>query len=151
MSLIYLAGGSCEVDMVSSYMRAAESRGWRISFDWTKPVIEARRRGQMTDAMLSDGDRAAHAYADMGGVRAASVFWLLVPPPSKSAGAWFEFGAACMRRDYMRSIQMSYEPIVIPLRVIVSGLFHRNSIFSTLACERYANHDLALEALGVAT
>jgi hypothetical protein len=121
---IYLAGASKELDTCKHYIERLKLLGHTITHDWTKEV-EANGDANPTNATL-EGCRK-WSNADFEGVYKANIVWLLYPE-NNSAGCWIEYGYA----------------LGIGRSVIVSGNW-KKSIFSSLAFERYTNHELALD------
>lgn len=122
---IYVAGGSSEAALVSSYMRRLEAAGWIITYDWTVPVLDFQGRG-IPDVALTINEAITHSSADAYGVQRASVVWLIAPL-AKSEGSWFELGYALGLRE---------------ARTLVSGPTH--NIFRMLSGRIFTTHDEAL-------
>lgn len=121
---IYLAGASKELDTCKFYIERLKVLGHTITHDWTKEV-EANSEGNPRETPIET--MRIWSNADFNGVYKANMIWLLVPN-NNSAGCWIEYGYA----------------LGVGRNVIVSGDW-RKSIFSSLAFERYANHELALD------
>lgn len=130
MRRLYIAGASQEYESISDLMRAAEKRGWTITYDWTKDVSESRACG-FADDDFTDEKRRLLAGNDLAGIMTADIVWLVIPPKGRSEGCWFEVG-------YAYSMGKN---------VIASGAHHR-SIFLALAEMRFNTHDEALAWLG---
>ena len=122
---VYVAGGSSEAALVSSYMRRLEAFGFTITHDWTVIVLDHQARG-VTDAKLTLDEAEAHARADLDGVVQADCVWLIAPI-AKSEGGWFEMGVAVGDGES---------------HTIVSGITH--NIFRTKADMVFARHEEAL-------
>ena len=111
---VYVAGSSREMDRARAAMDYVRELGGVITFDW---VAEIERVGSANDG-LTDEQRRSSAAADLEGVEACDVFWLLAPE-TPSTGAWVELGIALGLRE--------------SIRIIVSGPGSKRSIFSALA------------------
>ena len=85
---IYVAGGSAERDAIAGYLVQLRAAGWHVTYDWT------------TDPGWTDPThpRLTSALADVRGIAAARVFWL-VAPEAKSEGSHCELGIAWMARE----------------------------------------------------
>jgi hypothetical protein len=121
---VYVAGSSGERTLVSSFMRRLEAAGHTITKDWTE-AVEAKALAGRVDSDLSDEERAMHAQADLDGIDAADVVWLLAPA-SGSTGAWVELGYA----------------FGLLTCTVVSGA-HRRTIFGALANQCFDDHESA--------
>ena len=123
MSRLYIAGGSAERGLVSSLMTAAIFAGHDITHDWT--------RCEGYDRESNEGERALWAQADLAGVRAADVVWVIAPE-ARSEGSACELGYA----------------LALGKRIVVSGPRARDAgrIFYLLT-EVYDDHDAALRAI----
>lgn len=125
MSNIYVAGASKEVELVEYWMGKLREAGHTITFDWTVDVRAATK----SDAELTNAEQSTYATADLDGVEAADIVWILVPD-NASTGCWVELGAAvAMRKD-----------------IIVSGNYKR-CIFTSLAGGRFDTHADAFDAV----
>lgn len=124
---IYLAGGSSEASLVASYIAKVVAAGFRVTLDWTIPVLA----NGGSDVGLSEADRCAHVMADMIAIRKASIFWLLMPE-RPSFGAGVELACATGSKGCV---------------AVVSGNW-RASIFTSLTDRRFRHHDDALAWLG---
>lgn len=83
------------------------------------------------DAALSPEDRRKYAQADVDGVLAADVVWLLAANTQNACGSWVEFGVAlgvCEHANTMSKIGVALGPTIV-----VSGLKNRRTIFTELA------------------
>lgn len=121
---IYVAGGSSERALVSTYMDSLRGAGWTIAYDWTQNY---------------GGDESARL--DYQGVWNSDYLWLILPR-EKSEGAFFEFGAACSARDAFREAN-TYRR----LTVVVSGFDatrDASRIFVSLADKVCPSHSHAL-------
>lgn len=125
----YLSGASAEVALCQSWIRKLEAKGHECTHDWTASVIANTGK---PDAELSDKERSDFAYADLHGVENADVFWLLVPPVGRSAGAWVELGAALTCESMPK--------------VVASGDIKR-SIFTSVADVCFSTHEAAFDFL----
>lgn len=122
---IYVAGGSSEYELVSSYMTRLEDAGHVITHDWTRLV--RAYGGNPPDA--TDIQRAAWSNEDLRAVESSELVWLLMPERA-SFGAGVEVGFACAKN--------------IPF--IVSGRWTA-SIFSAFAAARCDTHEEALRGI----
>ena len=82
---IYVAGGSAERDAIAGYLVQLRAAGWTVTYDW--PAEPEAMRGTLEAAL-----------ADVRGIAAARVFWL-VAPEAKSEGSHCELGIAWMARE----------------------------------------------------
>ena len=119
---VYVAGASKEADRCRAAMEYARELGCVITCDW---LAEIERVGAANEG-LSNEQRTESAIADLEGVIAADVFWLLAPE-NQSTGAWTELGYALALRDQQRRAGQT------PIEVVVSGPGRARSIFSALA------------------
>lgn len=87
---IYVAGASKEIDRIEGFMARLRAAGHVITLDWT---VEVRSAG--SGSPDDDELRKACARADLLGVEACDVFWIVKPDEgSTSTGAWVELGHA---------------------------------------------------------
>lgn len=87
---IYIAASSNELDRAEYWMNLCESAGISITYNW---VLAIKAAGT-TNAGLTHADRLKYSGADLRGVWAADIFWLLYPEGPPSFGAAFEAGYA---------------------------------------------------------
>lgn len=120
---IYVAGSSREAALVAAYMDGLRAAGWIVTVDWPAAVAAS----PVPDHELPLEVQQAHARWDLAGVASAQVLWL-VGPSTPSVGAYVELGFALARG----------------VRVVASG---PQSLFTSLAAERYATHAEAFAAL----
>jgi len=92
---IYVAGGTCDVELISGYIAQLKKDGWTISHDWTEQVLRDRRLGRGAKTLPPEA-KAILAESDMDGVKDAAYFWLIAPPEQRAWGAGVELGAAIM-------------------------------------------------------
>lgn len=126
---IYVAGGSSERDMVSTYMDSLRGAGWTIAHDWTQ------------DPVFVGGPPQDSARLDYQGVWNSDYVWVILPR-EKSEGAFFEFGAACSARDAFRESDTDRR-----LTIVVSGFDATRDaarIFVQLADKVCPSHSHAL-------
>lgn len=128
---VYLSGSSREIEVTEHWRDRLKAAGFPIAYDWTKSV----RQHPEGDAALSSDQRHAAAHADLTGIHASSVFWLLTPD-GPSLGAWVELGYALA----LRAHGLTRRPIVL-----VSGA--PRSVFSELADYHFATHLECFEAI----
>lgn len=122
---IYVAAASREIELAERCMAELRSHGWTVTVDWCAEMREAG-----PDHGLPFWRQQHHAREDIAGVLRASTLWLLAPAPGvESRGAWVELGAALVGGVG---------------RIIVSG---EQSLFTSLAHERYPTHEEALATL----
>jgi hypothetical protein len=132
---IYLAGASKELDRCETLRDRLTAAGHRVTRNW---MADVRANAHRPDADIGKEERAAYARADLDGVAACGVFWL-VTPELPSLGAWVELGYALRRAD-----ESPYLPLII-----VSGPWR--SIFGDLADFTFSTHEEALAYLCGAT
>ena len=134
---IYVAGASAQIEMIETYLAKLRAAGWTITFDWTVPVREVGNASP-DDPMI----RRAAALADLTGVLAAQVLWLVQPDASStSTGAWVELGSAITKRVLAKKFVFAN---IEPVSVVVSGSSMK-CIFSDLADYRFQSHDDAFD------
>lgn len=122
---IYIAGASCEIDMIETFRDKLIAAGHEITHDWCK-VVREHGGGNPAGATLEQ--MMLWAMSDLRGVLSADIVWLVMPPKGRSWGSGVEFGAAIGARR---------------VHAIVSGPW-LDSIFCALAQIRFANHEDAL-------
>lgn len=125
--LIYVAGGSKEMDIIEQYMHRLRGIGYEITFDW---CTEIRNVGAANPRDADEVDRKKWASHDKLGIARAWTFWLLIPIAS-TIGAWVELGWATMNQ-WSRP------------RVIVSGEW-RSTIMTAYADLRFDSHEEAFD------
>ena len=92
---IYLAGASADIDRVETLRDELIAAGHSISHDWTADV---RALGNANHGLTRE-QREHAADSCLAGVRACSVFVLLMPPNTiGTIGAWVEYGFALGER-----------------------------------------------------
>jgi hypothetical protein len=161
---IYVAGASAQIELIELYMDKLRVAGWTITFDWAVKVREVGNASP-DDPKI----RREAALADLEGVLAARVMWLVQPDAtSTSTGAWVELGSAITKRVLMEKLATIFPLQLGPLRkreegyvisqfektaklagigpvtVVASGSSMK-CIFSDLADYRFQSHDDALD------
>ena len=132
---IYVAGASAQIELIEKYLGKLRAAGWTITFDWTIPVREVGNASP-DDPQI----RRAAALADLAGVLAARVLWLVQPDAtSTSTGAWVELGSAITKRVLAEKFTG-----IGPVSVVASGSSMK-CIFSDLADYRFQSHDDAFD------
>lgn len=91
------------------------------------------------DSQLSIEDRVKYARADLEGVVAADVVWLLAANDKGACGSWVEFGAALVLR----------QGGVLRPHIVVSGPKARRTIFTELADELHDTDEAAFASIAV--
>lgn len=134
MTAIYLAGASKELSLCETLRDRLTAAGHRVTRNW---MADVRANAHRTDADISRDERRAFARADLDGVAACNVFWLVTPEGS-SLGSWVELGYALRRAD---ESQFPLEPVIV-----VSGPWR--SIFGDLADYSFATHEEVLTFYG---
>ena len=127
---IYVAGSSAELDRASNAMAFVRGRGHEITHDWVADIQRERIEGGREDHELGPHEQMAFARADLQGVTAADLLWLLVPDTT-STGAWVELGWALARSK----------------KIIASGKHAAGNIFCSLAHQTFSGDQLAREYL----
>lgn len=120
---IYVAGSSRERELVAAYQTALQAAGWMLAHDWVAKMNACL----VSDVDLTDYEQRRYAQDDIRGIERCQVFWLLAPS-TPSVGAYVELGIALSTGRH----------------VVVSG---QQSLFTSLANERYATHAEAFVAL----
>lgn len=124
---VYLAGASRELPRVMHYVALLEQSGLvSITHRWFDAVAAW---GVGRDHELTVEQQREHARADLRGVAAAALVWVLWPT-NTSAGAAIETGFALARGA--------------GLKLVVSGASGSACIFTSLADYRDPSDDLAL-------
>lgn len=124
MTSIYLAGSSGELPACEYWIAKLRKAGIEVTLDWPANI---RAVGDANPREASEADRLRWTRADLDGVAAADIFWLLIPW-KRSIGCWAELGAA---QAWAREI-------------IVSGDW-RKTIFTSLADKRFDSHQEAFD------
>lgn len=120
---VYVSGASAEHARVRKWADALEETGAvRLTHRWFEDAAEWTGR----DASHAHETRVQLAQDELRGIRAARVYWLLLPA-TMSGGSMFEWGYA-----YAGSRKLGNS-----LTVIVSGPNVPDTIFSALAHETY--------------
>ena len=123
---LYVASASENLHLVESYVDDLRSRGFSITYEWTKDVREG---GFKPDSELSQVQRRYAARMDAAGVKAADLVWVITPSvKNQGCGMWIEMGMA----------------LALGKRVVVSGALARRSVFSELAEACFDEHNEAL-------
>jgi hypothetical protein len=124
---IYLCAGSHEIAIAKDVMGKLRAMGHTITHDWVATIEKA---GCANPRDATEDQRRGWAYEDLAGIEAADVFWMMIPKtPSFGASYELAFAQAVVRR------------------VIVSGNWLQ-SIFTSLADQRFDTHEQALSWLG---
>jgi hypothetical protein len=124
--MVYIAGGSTEMDLVAGYMNTLRAWGISITHDW---IATIRTVGDANPRVASHRKRFQWSAQDVRGVMDAQIVWAILPAKT-SFGCAFEAGVAIgSGRD-----------------LIVSGDW-RSTIFSAQARARFNEHDHALKWL----
>lgn len=131
MTAIYLAGASKEFERCETFRDRLIAAGHHVTRNW---MADVRANAHRPDGDIGKAERAAYARADLEGVAACNVFWL-VTPELPSLGAWVELGYALRRSD-----EAQFQPVIV-----VSGPWR--SIFGDLADYSFATHEEAFEFL----
>lgn len=85
----YVAGASAEWKRADRFMRALESLGHEITFDWTRPFAEGSSNQDLTRNLAEK-----FARKDAMGVAEALLIILVPPRGISTTGAWTELGIA---------------------------------------------------------
>lgn len=125
---VYVCGGSSELDLVTDYMTVLAHMGHEITHDWARVI---RERGEANPRNDTHEQRLAYGAADLRGIMAADLVWIIMPAKT-SFGCAFEAGNAYAKRKV----------------VIFSGDW-RSTIFSAQARARFDNHADALRWITV--
>ncbi|MHB8387573.1 MAG: hypothetical protein ACYDDA_05015 [Acidiferrobacteraceae bacterium] len=96
--------------------------------------------GSGGDSLLTDADRRKYAQADLDGVLAADIVWLLAANDRGACGSWVELGAALARRELCRNAGV--RPAAP--HIVVSGPKCKRTIFTELADRWDEDDELAL-------
>lgn len=143
---IYIAGPSSDLSLVELWIERCREDGQTITYDWPAFVRHvARTEGHSsnpTPAVVGRDDftaalnerRRTWALANLDGIMAADVFWLLVDKDTASFGSWTELGYALGERKRFG----------FP-RVLISGHVY-GSIFTALG-RCFSTHEEAFAAL----
>jgi len=92
------------------------------------------------DSQLTAENRRKYAIADLKGVIAADLVWLLAANDRGASGSWVELGAALSLRDITVKTLSGPRP-----KVVVSGPKWQRTIFTELADKTIERDDIALE------
>lgn len=121
---VYVAGSSLELDRVDRAVAALENAGIIVTSTWP---ISVRDAGTGNPIGATREQRVNWTITDLAQVRAAELFWFLVPPRDVATrGAWMEAGYALAKG-----------------RVCIFSGDTKQSIFSAVAYE-YADDAAAL-------
>ncbi len=112
MSRVYVAASSKELGRAKAAMALLREYGHEVTHDW---VAEVEEVGSANPEHATVADKCRWAKADLDGVRAADLIWLLMPDQG-GLGAYWEAG-------YAQALGKG---------LIVSGK-HRRSIFTVYA------------------
>lgn len=115
---VYVAGSSAEPQRVRAAMDAARGAGCELTEDWLAAMEEA---GTANEGLTHE-QRRRYALADLRGLEAADVLWVLAPE-THSIGVWVELGYALAGRAWG----------AMPGGIVVSGPASARSIFCALA------------------
>ncbi len=131
VTALYLAGASKELPLCETLRDRLTAAGHTVTRNW---MADVRANEHRPDSDISKAERAAFARADLEGVAACNVFWLVTPEGS-SIGAWVELGYALRRAE-----ESKFNPVIV-----VSGPWR--SIFGDLADYAFATHEDAFTFL----
>lgn len=115
---VYIAGASKEIDALCDLAVSLNSHPrCDVLDDWMHAVQSANAAG-IADHEFTVAKQREFARRDLELVRAADVFWLVVPKERGSVGAWIELGHALAHRhlhvvisgDLSRSIFVHVDP-----------------------------------------
>lgn len=116
---LYLAGPSVELGRVIMMARRLEEAGVELTCRWWTDV---QARNGAGDDTLSLSEQRERALACMDGIDRALIVWALWP-------ADYSHGTAC---------ELGYALAHSSRRVIVSGSFANECVFTSYAAERFA-------------
>ncbi|HXB28094.1 MAG TPA: hypothetical protein VNV25_25415 [Gemmatimonadaceae bacterium] len=95
--------------------------------------------GSGGDSLLTDADRRKYAQADLDGVLAADIVWLLAANDRGACGSWVELGAALVARQMRAGEDGGPWPLIV-----VSGPKCKWTIFTELADRLFETDEEAL-------
>jgi hypothetical protein len=96
--------------------------------------------GSGGDSLLTDADRRKYAQADLDGVLAADIVWLLAANDRGACGSWVELGAALAAKTRFAMVPSSAKPP----HIVVSGPKCKRTIFTELADVLFETDEAAL-------
>lgn len=89
--------------------------------------------GVGSDSALTPEQRRTFAQADLDGVLSADIVWLLAANDKGACGSWVELGAALAVNAWQKRIDELEGPSGQPIRIVVSGVKNKRTIFTELA------------------
>jgi hypothetical protein len=112
---VYVAASSDDIDRARRWIAALRAAGVEVTADWPETIASV---GAANPRAATRGERKRWAEGDLGDVKRAHLFWLLVPAAGAGRGAYAELG-------YARALGLS---------LMASGDTHQ-SIFCAMGVE----------------
>ena len=123
---VYVAGASSELELVERYIYRLIKEDIVITHNWCSDIRESFRTTFQRPALY------LAAQNDVNGVRAADIFWLIIPK-KESRGCWVEYGIALVGS------------LVARQKTIISGVVGPKDIFLLMADQHFDEHEQAFE------
>jgi hypothetical protein len=130
---IYVASAFTNKAVVQHWQAKLREIGVAITHDWTTAEAPPGPGGELTMPLE---EQQKHALADVQGVLAADLVWIIAPETG-GCGCWFEMGLAYGDVDGG-----------VPRRIVVSG--PRRTIFTSLV-GHFTTHEEAFEVIKTLT